>query len=41
MSLKTTRTSLHGWGRTAPSTAEVLSTPDVEEIVAAVARVAD
>ena len=33
--------SLYGWGRTSPSTAQVLATPDVEEIAAAVARVAD
>lgn len=32
--------SLTGWGRTAPSTAEVLSTPDPEMIAQAVARVA-
>lgn len=32
---------LTGWGRTAPSVAEVLSTPDPEVIVAAVARIAD
>lgn len=30
-----------GWGRTAPTTAHVLSTPDVELIAQAVARVAD
>src|SRR5581483_3661767 len=32
---------LTGWGRTAPSVAPVLSTPDVEEIAKAVARAAD
>jgi len=32
---------LTGWGRTAPSVAHVLSTPDVEEIAKAVARAAD
>jgi decaprenylphospho-beta-D-ribofuranose 2-oxidase len=32
---------LTGWGRTAPSVAQVLSTPDAEEIAKAVARAAD
>ncbi|OYN89600.1 FAD-binding oxidoreductase [Parenemella sanctibonifatiensis] len=32
---------LSGWGRTAPTTAHVVSTPDVEQIQAAVATVAD
>ncbi len=41
MSATTTTQRLTGWGRTAPSVAEVLSTPDPEEIVKAVARVAD
>lgn len=41
MELNTTLKSLHGWGRTAPSTAQVLATPDPEVIAAAVARVAD
>lgn len=41
MELHTSTTTLTGWGRTAPSTAEVLSTADVETIAAAVARVAD
>jgi decaprenylphospho-beta-D-ribofuranose 2-oxidase len=39
--ISTTSTRLTGWGRTAPSVAEVLSTPDPEVIAAAVARVAD
>src|SRR5246500_4032561 len=39
--LPTTRTRLTGWGRTAPSVAQVLSTPDVGEIAKAVARAAD
>jgi decaprenylphospho-beta-D-ribofuranose 2-oxidase len=39
--VSTTPTRLTGWGRTAPSVAEVLSTPDPEVIAAAVARVAD
>jgi decaprenylphospho-beta-D-ribofuranose 2-oxidase len=34
----TERRTLTGWGRTAPTTADVLSTPDVEEIARAVAR---
>lgn len=37
----TSEKSLYGWGRTAPSTAHVLSTPDVDTIVEAVRRVAD
>ncbi|MCZ9309873.1 FAD-binding protein [Corynebacterium uberis] len=41
MAIKTTEQSLYGWGRTAPSTAHVLSTPDLETIVAAVKQVAD
>ena len=41
MELHTELKSLHGWGRTAKSTAHVLSTPDVDVIKAAVARVAD
>ncbi len=32
MELHTTEKSLHGWGRTAPTTAHVLSTEDVEVI---------
>ena len=40
MELHTTEKSLHGWGRTAPSTAEVLSTPDVAKIADAVRAVA-
>ncbi|QYH18951.1 FAD-binding oxidoreductase [Corynebacterium aquatimens] len=41
MELHTELKSLYGWGRTAPSTAHVLSTPDVDVIRAAVAQVAD
>ncbi|MGP6175080.1 FAD-binding protein [Corynebacterium sp. A21] len=41
MELQTTEKSLTGWGRTAPSTAQVLSTPDAEQIIAAVKQVAD
>lgn len=41
MELQTTEKSLTGWGRTAPSTAQVLSTPDVDTIIAAVRQVAD
>ena len=37
----TTTTQLTGWGRTAPSVAQVLSTPDPEAIVKAVTQVAD
>lgn len=39
--LQTTARRLTGWGRTAPSVAQVLSTPDVEIIAKAVARAAD
>lgn len=39
--LPTSTVSLSGWGRTAPTTAQVLSTPDVELIARAVAAVAD
>ena len=38
--LPTSSVRLTGWGRTAPTTTEVLSTPDVEVIASAVARVA-
>ncbi|MGV3071043.1 FAD-binding protein [Corynebacterium phoceense] len=41
MELHTTEQSLHGWGRTARTSAHVLSTADVEVIQAAVAQVAD
>ena len=41
MELHTTEKSLYGWGRTAPSTAHVLSTPDVDVIKRAVAQVAE
>ena len=41
MELQTTEKSLTGWGRTAPSTAQVLSTPDVETVIKAVKQVAD
>ncbi|MDN6245034.1 MAG: FAD-binding oxidoreductase, partial [Corynebacterium casei] len=41
MELHTTVKSLHGWGRTAPTTAHVLATADVDEIRQAVAMVAD
>jgi decaprenylphospho-beta-D-ribofuranose 2-oxidase len=37
----TTSRRLMGWARTAPTVAQVLSTPDVETIAAAVARAAD
>ena len=37
----TTPTRLTGWGRTAPTTAQVLRTPDVDAIAAAVAREAE
>ena len=40
MSAITTPQRLTGWARTSPSVAEVLHTPDPEEIVKAVARVA-
>ncbi|NMB22209.1 MAG: FAD-binding oxidoreductase, partial [Corynebacterium sp.] len=33
--------TLTGWGRTAPTTAEVLTTPDLDVIVDAVRRVAE
>src|SRR6478735_3449587 len=39
--LTTQTRTLTGWGRTAPTTAEVLSTPDVEVIASAVAQVAE
>ena len=39
--LPTSTTSLTGWGRTAATTAQVLSTPDAELIARAVAAVAD
>ena len=39
--MELTTKSLYGWGRTAPSTAQVLSTPDVDTIAEAVKRVAD
>src|ERR1700739_586265 len=39
--LPTTLTRLTGWGRTAPTVAQVLSTPDPELIANAVARAAD
>ncbi|MBX9639633.1 MAG: FAD-binding oxidoreductase [Mycobacteriaceae bacterium] len=39
--MTTTPTRLTGWGRTAPSVAEVLRTPDVEVIVKAVVRASD
>jgi len=39
--LPTTLTHLTGWGRTAPTVARVLSTPDPELIAKAVARAAD
>lgn len=41
MPATTTNQRLTGWGRTAPSVAEVLTTPDPDEIVAAVVRAAD
>ncbi|WP_432558738.1 FAD-binding protein [Granulicoccus sp. GXG6511] len=41
LEIKTTNQKLTGWGRTAPTAAQVLSTPDVEVIAAAVARVAE
>ncbi len=37
----TTAKRLTGWGRTAPSVAQVLSTPDPEVIVKAVTQTAD
>ena len=39
--MELTTQSLHGWGRTAPSTAQVLSTADVDTIAQAVKQVAD
>ena len=39
--MELTTKSLYGWGRTAPSTAQVLSTPDVDVLIEAVKRVAD
>ncbi|EOM76591.1 FAD linked oxidoreductase [Rhodococcus rhodnii LMG 5362] len=39
--LDTTTRKLDGWGRTAATTAHVLSTPDVDVIASAVAQVAD
>jgi decaprenylphospho-beta-D-ribofuranose 2-oxidase len=39
--IPTTTTRLTGFGRTAPSVAQVLSTPDPEVIAKAVAQVAD
>ena len=39
--LVTSTQQLTGWGRTAPTTAHVLSTPDVEEIIRAVTLVAE
>ncbi len=41
LDLPTTTQRLTGWGRTAPTTSQVLSTPDVETIARAVAAVAD
>ena len=41
MELPTTEQSLYGWGRTAPTTAEVLATRDVDLIKAAVRQVAE
>ena len=41
MSGTTTPQRLTGWGRTAPSVADVLSTPDPEQIVKAVTRAAE
>ena len=41
MELHTTEKSLHGWGRTAPTTAHVLATEDVDVIKKAVAQVAE
>ena len=40
LDLPTTTQRLTGWGRTAPTTSQVLSTPDVESIARAVAAVA-
>jgi len=41
MGMELTTQSLYGWGRTAPSTAQVLSTADVDTIAQAVKQVAD
>ncbi len=41
MTLQTSTKTLTGWGRTAPTTAEILSTPDIDVIAKAVAQVAD
>lgn len=41
MELHTSEATLHGWGRTAPTRAQVLSTEDLDTIVAAVKQVAD
>lgn len=41
MELHTSEATLHGWGRTAPTRAQVLSTADLDTIVAAVKQVAD
>lgn len=41
MELHTTEKSLHGWGRTAPTTAHVLATSDPETIIKAVQMVAE
>nr|WP_085956987.1 FAD-binding oxidoreductase [Corynebacterium fournieri] len=41
MAMELTTQSLYGWGRTAPSTAQVLSTADVDTIAQAVKQVAD
>ena len=41
MELHTTTKSLYGWGRTAPSTAQVLATADVDAIKEAVRHVAE
>jgi decaprenylphospho-beta-D-ribofuranose 2-oxidase len=41
MPATTTLQRLTGWGRTSPSVAEVLSTPDREEIIRAVTRAAE
>ncbi|WP_448858873.1 FAD-binding protein [Corynebacterium propinquum] len=41
MELHTSEATLHGWGRTAPTRAQVLSTEDLDTIVDAVKQVAD
>lgn len=41
MELHTSEATLHGWGRTAPTRAQVLSTEDLDTIVEAVKQVAD